>query len=286
MTASTTTAIDWPTSHLRAAELAFTALTCPPEPLCLDCTRLDGAPAANLGLPAGLVPLGDLNAWLRAHRTCFAARDAVWRELLGLARSTGGVWLIAATGLAMPALRRFAGRLARGYTGDPADLDNEILTGFLEAVKYRVDPDRDRLAARLCWAGYRAGLAARHAQDADTYLEDLAGEPAAPPHLPYAHPDLLLARAAAIGLIDRAEAELILQTRLEDTTIEKLAASTGLDPAVLRMRRVRAERRLVQGIRDGHLSGPVSMPVRQRLTKQATARAAARTSMPRPAAAA
>ena len=43
----------WPTSPLQAAQRAFQLLTCPPQPLALDCT---GIPR----LPQRLVPLDEL----------------------------------------------------------------------------------------------------------------------------------------------------------------------------------------------------------------------------------
>ena len=79
------------------------------------------------------MPLPRLRAWLLTHRTAYAARDAVWRDLVTRARGDGPEWMIATVGMAMPALVRFAGSLARGYRGDPDDLDAEILTGFLDA---------------------------------------------------------------------------------------------------------------------------------------------------------
>jgi hypothetical protein len=80
MTASAVT--DWPTSALQAADTAFTALTCDPDPLTLDCDAL----GEDLHLPPGKVPLRDLRDWMLAHPAAFAARDAVWRELILRAR--------------------------------------------------------------------------------------------------------------------------------------------------------------------------------------------------------
>ncbi|MFC7761171.1 hypothetical protein ACFQY4_26405 [Catellatospora bangladeshensis] len=57
-------------------------------------------------------------------------------------------------------------------------MESEVLTGFLEALN-TADPSRDRLAARLIWAGRRAGTHlvwadARHeqakAQTAESHL--------------------------------------------------------------------------------------------------------------------
>jgi len=267
---------DLPPSHLRLCDQVFAQLTCAPGPWTLDCTTVGGLPGAQLGLPPGAVPLPALRDWMLAHRHNYPARDAVWRELVTRARALRGDWRIAAVGMAMPALIRFAGSLARDYRGDPADLDNEILTAFLEAVDHRVDPAAERLYSKLCWAGFRAGYAARYADAGEVFLDDVDGAGHAP-YLPYAHVDLLLARAVTLRLIDTDEANLIIATRLEYHSVEQVAAATGADPAVLRMRRRRAEARVVDAIVDGLLSGGVVAPAtRARLARQAAQRARAR----------
>jgi hypothetical protein len=264
-------------SHLRVCDQAFSLLTCSPDPWTLDCTTVGGVPGAGLGLPEGPVPLPKLRDWMLAHRDNHEARDAIWRELITRARTIGRDWRIAAVGMAMPALVRFAGNLARDYPGDPADVDNEILTAFLEALQRRVDLGGERLYSKLCWAGFRAGYAARYADVGVVFVDDLDGEPGNAPYLPYSHVDLLLARAVGIQVIDADEANLILATRLEYRTIEQVAAATGIDPAVLRMRRKRAEARVVDAVTDGLLSGGLVSPAaRQRLANDAAVRAQAR----------
>jgi hypothetical protein len=271
MTASPTRTT-WPTSALAAADMAFQTLTTGPEPLGLDCLSFD----RKTGLPAGMVPLPRLRAWLLAHRTAYAARDAVWRELVGRARNNGPEWMIATVGMAMPALVRFATSQARSYRGDPDDLDAEILPGFLTAVR-SIDCGRDRLYARVCWAGFRAGIAARNADNPYLLVGDIEQITGAAPHLPYGHPDLILARAVSTGVIDRDDADLILATRLDGTAIEHLAAAAGVDGAVLRMRRLRAERALADAIHSGLLTGVIGGAARNRLERRQAARNAART---------
>ena len=74
-------------------------------------------------------------------------------------------WVVGLVGVAMPGLRRAAASLAATYRGDPADLQTEILTGFLAAVRALDPDDLDRvpLASRLCWAAWRAGQALAYA---------------------------------------------------------------------------------------------------------------------------
>ena len=280
MTASTTSH-DATASALRAADAAFAALTCPPDPLTLDCTTLTARLGRDVGLPDGAVPLCELRDWMLTHRRAFAARDAIWRDLVARARTGEAGWVIAAVGMAMPALVRLAGGLARGYRGDPADLDAEVLTGFLAALRGAVDLDRPGVYARLCWAGYRAGLAARHADARQVPLTELdRGAASAAPRLPYGHPDLLLAEAVAIRLIDPDEADLISRTRLDHVPVERVAADVGVEPSVLRMRRRRAERRVVRGLTTGLLSGVVSPATRRALAVEADRRAAGRSGEP------
>ncbi|MFF0372202.1 hypothetical protein [Micromonospora sp. NPDC005087] len=75
--------------------------------------------------------------------------------------------------------------------------------------------------------------------------------------MPYGHPDLLLGRAAAAGLITAEAAELISATRFGDALIEHLAAEEGVTAPVLRMRRRRAERVVAAAVTQGDLSGPI-----------------------------
>jgi hypothetical protein len=80
--------------------------------------------------------------------------------------------------------------------------------------------------------------------------------------MPYGHPDLLLGRAAAAGLITSQAAELISATRFGDALIEPLAAEQGTTAPALRMRRRRAERIVAAAVTRGDLSGPFPSPRR------------------------
>jgi hypothetical protein len=64
-----------------------------------------------------------LRDWLLAHRDNYPARDAVLRELIDRARTLKGDWRIVAVAMAMPALIRLAGGLARP---DPTTPDPQI----------------------------------------------------------------------------------------------------------------------------------------------------------------
>jgi hypothetical protein len=268
---ASTTSTTWPTSALAAADTAFHTLTTGPDPLGINCATFD----PRLGLPTVFVALPRLRAWMLTHRTAYAARDAVWHDLVTRARIDGPSWVIAAIGMAMPALVRFAGGLARGYRGDPDDLDAEIVTGFLDALR-SIDVDAGRLHARLCWAGFRAGIAARNADNPYLLVGDVEQLSGAAPHLPYGHPDLIVARAVAAGVIDHDDADLIVASRLDRIPIKQIATTAGVDGSVLRMRRLRAERVLADAVTTGLLSGAISDNARDQIRRRGAARAAVR----------
>ena len=77
----------------------------------------------------------------------------------------------------------------------------------------------------------------------------------ATPRRPYGHPDLILGRAVAAGVITAAQAELIGAARLGDVLVEQIAAEHGVPAPVIRMRRKRAERSLVRALAHGDLPG-------------------------------
>lgn len=241
-------------SHLQVADAAFNALTrgpCPP--LVLDCDRL----GTGLGLPAGTVPLHTLREWMRRHPRAYAARDAVWRELIRRARERGGKWLIAAVGMAMPALVGHAQRLSTGHGGDPRDIDNEVLAGFLAALTERDDLGEPAAYSKLCWSAFRAGWAARADDRAYTLVENLdvlVG--ARSPNLPYGHPDLLVHRAAALEVISDEDAEVFIEAKLACRDLAPLAAARGVSVNTLRMRLERTGVRLADAVIGGLLTGP------------------------------
>ena len=136
-----------------AADTAFRLLCAGPQPLALHAAKVAA------GLPDRPVPLDELRVLLLHPSTSARARNQVWAELVRRARAGDPAWTVGLAGIAMPGLRRAAGSLAAAYRGDPADLQAEVLTGFLAAVR-ALDPDDLEavpLASRLCWAAWRAG---------------------------------------------------------------------------------------------------------------------------------
>lgn len=222
---------------LDVLDAAFRRLLAGPTPLALDGTVL------GHGFPARPIPLDELKTIL-LHPSCsYAARDAAWAELLRLARGPEPAWMLGAAGVAMPGLRRAAGRLGRDYPGgDGTDCDAEVVAGFLQAL-VSLDPAGGRVAARLCWAAYRSGHRARRAD----LLEGRWRDPSHPAVAemaarPAGHPDLALAGAVAAGVISAADARLIGVTRLEKVPIAYVAGRVGVAVPTLRRRRQRAEK--------------------------------------------
>jgi hypothetical protein len=258
------------TSVFAAVDDAFTRFASPPGPVGLDC-----APYAEWGLPAGIVSLRELRRWMLSHRRAYGARNAIWRDLIGRARKDPQ-WMTATIGMALPALVRAAGHISRGFRGDRDDIDAEMLAAFIAAVRDGVDIAADRLYDRLRWHAVRAGIAVRNDDRPYQLVPDVEQLAGAAPQLPYGHPDLIVARAVATDILDPYDAELIMATRLDRTPLEAIAAREGIDAAVLRMRRLRAERVLVDAVHSGLLSGAISTGSRRRLQARAVTRTAVR----------
>jgi hypothetical protein len=69
------------------------------------------------------------------------------------------------------------------------------------------------------------------------------------PRRPWDHPDFVLASAAGAGVVSADDAELIGETRLGGRSLHDYAVARGERDGTLRMRRQRAERRLVGWVR-------------------------------------
>lgn len=237
---------------LTTAESAFALLTCEPAPLVFDARPVPG-------LPDVLLPLTELRVLLRCERFDSDTTDGLWRQLAQHARECGPAWVVGAIGVALPALTHLAAKISRGRARYADDVDSEVLAGFLQAL-FTADLAAPRLWLRLCWAAWRAGASVVRADEG----EELPADPSCGsrlPRMPYGHPDLLLGRAAAAGLITREAAELISATRFGDALIEQLAVERGVTAAALRMRRRRAERVVAAAVVRGDLSGGVRVPV-------------------------
>jgi len=233
-----------------AADTAFRLLCAGPRPLALHASRV--AP----GLPGRPVPLDELRVLLLHPSTSARARNLVWAELVRRSRAGDPAWTVGLAGIAIPGLRRAVGNLAAAYRGDPADLQSEVLTGFLAAVRaLDLDGlDEVPLASRLCWAAWRAGQemaladagwAARR-RDLPEWLDG----PARPP----GHPDVVLSAAVREGILTPGQAGLIARNRLEGIPLSQIAAETGIRHSALCNRRKKAEKAITDAIANGFSS--------------------------------
>lgn len=246
----------WPSSPLDAAQRAFDLLTCPPAPLGVDTRGIEG-------LPERMLPLDHLRDLLLKPEATTVVRDRVWSDLVTRARRDGPAWVVAAVGMALPGLRKQAGLLASGWKGDSDDLDAELIVGFLQRLK-TVDLAERRICGRLIDAGVRS---ARKSRDryADTHLVHVDSDGPRTPKLPWDHPDWVLARAVAAGVLDPDEANLIAATRLGHETLAQAADALGMDTVLAAKWRRMAERRLRQAIAAGDLE---YVPLRARRWRQ------------------
>ncbi len=252
-------AADYQPGALDVLDTSFRLLVTGPSPL-----SIDGAVLGH-GLPARLIPLGELRRLLLARTTTYGARDAAVSELLRRARHSGGAWTVGLAGVLAPGLRRVAAALASDYPGERADIDAEVLAGLLDGIA-RIDPAGGRLPARLLRHAFNRAKRLRRSEHAFAVRNvAVAPDSMAPPRL-VGHPDLVLARAVGGEVITRDEAELIGMTRLEGIGIAGLAAANGYRLGALYLRRERAEARLVGWLTTGRLPArrAWSRPIRLR----------------------
>jgi hypothetical protein len=230
-------------------------------------------------MPDEPVAMDRVRDLLLSRRMSPAARDAVWRELVTRARRPapdGQAWMVIAAGVALPGLRAAAAGLTRGWRGETADIDAEVLAGFVARLK-TVDLTGARVVGRLIDAGVRDGRRAR-ALVGDLEAVRVEGAWSCPPAHPWDHPDWVLARAVAAGVLDRTEARLIGATRLEDLSLVEAAAALRVDPDLAAGWRGRAENRLALAVAAGELDTartlvPAPQGQRRRAAQLAAAKA-------------
>lgn len=242
---------EWPASPLDAAQRAFELLATSPRPLTFDGRLIDG-------LPDRPIVVDRLGRLLIDDATPRPVRDATWRELVTLARGGDPAWVLAAVGLAIPGLRRRAGRLAFGWHGETTDLDAELLTGFLDRLS-TIDLDAPNICSRLIDAGARAVRRACSSARGNDVIR--VQEAWGPPPRPWGHPDWVLTRALQVAVIDPEECLLISATRLDDVPLRVVAERLGVSVELAGSWRRDGERRLVAAIRDGDLEWVALSPV-------------------------
>jgi hypothetical protein len=234
-------------SALDTADASFAALTAAPGGLAVDGTALHPA------FPQRSVGLTELRILLAGPALPAPARHAAWAALS--ARQADPAWVVGAVGVAMPVLRHTAAHLTDPHLAEIADVEADVLTGFLAALR-ALPAATPRLGNRLLWAGFRTGLAAAYLHSPDlpagTGVPVVAAVPPAP-WAPGARP--LLAQAVRVGVLDLHDADLIARSRLDRVPLAALSHPLLGPGEELALRRGRAELRLVQAILAGRL-GP------------------------------
>jgi DNA-directed RNA polymerase specialized sigma24 family protein len=268
-----TTLDDWPNSALGVAEKVFSLLQRGPAPLSLTprdlCRDLPSGdhPIDVGGVLAGEEPvsLGSLRELAVRRELPVAVVNRMWTLLVAGAQTGGEIWTVGAVGMALPALFSLASDLSGTRRQECADLDGEILGGFLSGLA-RARPGTRGLFPFLLRHARDAGLAFVTAQRLAAHARPLAHA-----HLdrlltiePHVHLDQVLAELIDARVISGEEAELITTTRLEGISDRQVAAEAGLPYDTLRKRRLRAERKVAAYLcpirrsdPDGYLSDRV-----------------------------
>jgi DNA-directed RNA polymerase specialized sigma24 family protein len=198
-------------------------------------------------LEPALMPFAGPDALLRflRRRGVGVDKDAVLLALLRRARHeplAGRVVLEAI----LPGLKRIAGRMLIDVR-EREELWSVLLACAWERIRgYPVERRPRRVAANLLLDCMRGTLAALSRARTDRTLTSAE----LPPDLSAAEPvdgdvDALLARAVRAGAITAPEAELILSTRIDGVPLASVAGSQNIAYNTLKLRRQRAERRLL-----------------------------------------
>jgi hypothetical protein len=195
------------------------------------------------GLPNRQINVAELRSMLLHPSTDFGTRDAVLRYLADLNRHDD-CWKSVLIAMVVPALRRVVTSLARTCDAVAVDLEAEVVAGAMGATA-TITNDSKQIASSIRWAGYRAGLRAINAAG-ESGCSSGTDHEGCPPSPPWGHPDLILNRAVAEGVITDAESELIGSTRLGDQSVTEAARQHKSTYQVTQRRRHRAEVRLVE----------------------------------------
>ncbi|WP_116248487.1 hypothetical protein [Nocardiopsis sp. FIRDI 009] len=230
---------------LRAAEREFLRLELDTDDLLRELAPFTDA------RPDTLLELREL---LLSGSLARQVRDGVWRLVIESAR-VREEWMVAAIGLAMPALRACAARMCAGLDVRAAeDVQEEVLAGFIATV-HEVDTSWHRLPWVLRCRASRWGLRARKEALA---VPTAVAEPLVNRPVPTGNPDLVLQDAVRQGVITATDADLIGRTRLDRVSLTDVARERGTAYWKIAKRRSRAERRLADAVRSGLVTARLS----------------------------
>lgn len=238
-----------PFDTLRAS---FDALIAQPCPMVVPAEELAGfiAPARSLALP-------EIKRLLMAPGTRPAVKRALWNAVVRRAQAGDASWTLAAAGLVYPGLAGSVLRMCRRSQVDVHEIQAEVLVEFLAALRELDlgDPRVNDVAGHLVWRAFYGTRAFRRAENlAAGRRPEPAESVTARPLFAEGHPDLVLARALAAGVIDRDEADWISRTCLDEESATKVAREYGMGLSTFYRRRAAAGHKLAAAIADGDLA--------------------------------
>ncbi|MFE3205585.1 hypothetical protein [Embleya sp. NPDC059237] len=257
-TRSTAASSPGPAGPMQTLEATFRALTRGPRPLSLPAEMV--ASVMEVAPGRRRVPLDRIRTQLRGDGAS-AVAGVVWPELIRRAqRPHARQWMVAAAAMAAPSLRRLIARRSWRGLVERADLEQEMLGAFLQAL-LSADPDDPRAYHGLRRAADLAAYhliedARRHARNTVALADAEHAEPAAAscaesvtvPGPEETSGPGVLERAVRARVVTAEEAELIAVTRVDGVAVRVLA---GGHPARMRAayrRRRAAEHRLRKAI--------------------------------------
>jgi hypothetical protein len=211
-----------------------------------DSTVADSLRRWQVAEPA-LRPFSDVAGALRFLRASVAGerQDAVLRALVSCAVDDPAAGRVVLHAL-LPGLKRLSARLLMDER-DQEELWSALLSAAWERIRrYPIDRRPRRIAANVLLDTMHDTVSAHHRRMRDRAELDVSS---ARLSLPAQETDrdveALVAGAVRAGAVNAAEAELILRTRIDGESLVSLARThrTGYD--ALRLRRRRAERRLL-----------------------------------------
>ena len=221
-------------SPLTAVETAFRRLSEMSPPIALDIRSL------SPDLPDRFVGLGELSALVMDREAASSLKDLLWSEIVRATQSVVQPWTLVAAGLMVRSLRTAAYAVLNRHGGERADIEGDVLVGFVEALRV-VDPSMRGITFHLKQVAYQRAIGASVLPDARF---NHTGVRAVPLVTRPGHPDLVLARAVDSGVLTMVDAELVGRTRLEDSRLSTVARELGLPLADCLERRDWAETQL------------------------------------------
>ena len=185
---------------------------------------------------------GDVVAFLHSDARP-ADKDDVLFVLVELAPSEpfAGRMLLQAL---LPGLKTLSRRVLRANVPREEVWQLLLAVAWEEIVTYPVERRPRRVAANLLLDTLHSALVQlSRERPRAVELTDVAL--AAPSCSPDGDVDELLARAVSLGVISASDAELVLETRIDGRELADAAASRGVPYNTVKLRRQRAERRLL-----------------------------------------